>query len=270
MKKVILIICFFILLSCNYSEKKKTQPKKNDINTEKISLNELLKPRNIDNLIEGNLSNIDNLNGFRGLKFNLNVNRIDKSTLRFENLFTKDYSSINEIIDNGEKINNTEINIIKIEFYKDTLKSIILELNTSINREVYVKYHPTVSKEKFDFTSWDLLEFYIRSFGKPNQVNIINFFKKTPYNNDLESALHDFKEYEDTRTGLYLEVIWETNKIAYKLRITGNGGVSKINKEIYDFSAYINIYEKKYKKLLYDAEKNVKDKKAPQKNIKNL
>lgn len=270
MKKVILIISFFIFLSCNYSEKKKKQPNKKGINTEKISLNELLKPRNIDNLIEGDLSNIDNLNGFRGLKFNLNVNKIDKSTLRFENLFTEDYSSINEIIRNVEKINNTEIKIIKIEFYKDTLKSIILELNTSINRELYVKNHPIVSKDKFDFKSWDLLEFYITSFGNPNKVNIINCFKSIPYNNDLESALNDFEKLEEYCFGPELEIIWETNKIAYKLCITGLGGVSSINKEIYDFSAYINIYEKKYKKLLYDAENNVKYKKAPQKSIKNL
>lgn len=270
MKKVILIICFFILLSCNYSETKKTQSRKNDTKTEKISLNELLKPRNIDNLIEGNLSNIDNLNGFRGLKFNLNVNSIDKSTLRFENLFTKDYSSINEIIDNGEKINNTEINIIKIEFYKDTLKSIILELNTSINRELYVKHLPIVSKDKFDFKSWDLLQFYITSFGNPNKVNIINSFKRIPYNNDLESALNDFDKLEESIFRPNLEIIWETNKIVYKLCITGIGGVSNINKEIYDFSAYIKIYEKKYEKLLFDAEKNVKHKKVPQKSIKNL
>lgn len=262
-----------ILISCNYSEKKIKETNNSVVINKKISFKELLKPQNkVSNLVEGNLSNVDSINGFRGLKFNLNINEIDKKTLESDiNIYGKNYSLVYETINGSQKINNTRINFVKLEFYKDTLKSILLQLDSYINKEMYVKHNPSLSEDYFDFSNYDLINFYVDSFGNPNEVTICTAdFNTTNYGDNLKAAISDFSKIDNLYTpSLY--IVWETKKIIYKIDIYGNGGASLIKKESYDFDVNIFIYEKKYQKLLEDAkDEDYKLKKQPVKLIKDL
>lgn len=247
-----LVLSFILTTSC-FSDNNKNTTK--DKVVYKYDLFNLLQQSNaVDKrLVAGSITNVDSINGFRGLNFDFDINNLKIDNTKDIFIKKPDYSQLNYgFIDQYPiLLKDSNLKKLKIEFINNKLRRIELKFIDNINKDEYCR-DLTRSRKKFDFNSYPLIETYINSFGI-QKINGKYIGDQDPY----EEIQNNYKGPKFS---------WETSKIFYELEIIDlnsddqksslvnsfpiPNSIKKEGSNFFEIQIKITIYEKKYFNML--------------------